>query len=258
MTEDGNLWERVLLAERRLERAIDELIGPRLWAGGFPCATYVVCSMGESNDWGRVDLVLQEVHDGDGLIAHADHLNDRSTRDGQRFDQLAADMELELGQVSRVKALEFGLTGDDSYWGPVVLIPGAHGFQVLLPEWDDEVPDDLEPPPPTVPSEAEVSELVAAARRALRDLDELVAAEATSLRRDIARQLRGLVPGSARSVEVSVEVLDWPPPSVWVSSVLDAEGNDLEIELDVDDVPGLEDYVRLTEAEGTIVFDLSP
>lgn len=109
--------------------------------------------MGEPREWGRLNLSLEEIHDAKGLVAHATHREDRSTKLGQAFDRLAVDLQLELNQFQRVRALELGQAQEYLYWGPVVLVleqlragdPFVSG--ILLTEDGDCLPDDFPAPP---------------------------------------------------------------------------------------------------------------
>lgn len=262
MALDGTGEGEHVTSDVSLSDAIDRLIPARVWTGGFPTSTHIKLSMGEPSEWWRFTVSLEEIHDASGLVAHAAHREDRSAKLGKAFDRLAVDMQLELNQLWRVRSFELGQAQDYVYWGPVVLVlqqlraGDLSDSGILLTEEGDCLPEDLPAPPDPLPTWAEVEALEVLVRAAIRGLDEREAKEAGDLQRRIVERMRQLGPDGLTSVKVAAEMTEWGPPAVWAYAAHDADGDELELEWEVDDIGDVRDYMCLTGSVD-VTFDLS-
>ena len=243
-----------------LANLLERLLVTRVRASGFPTATSLVCVVDDPTDWRRVNLVLDEVHDAAGLVAHAAHEHDRSIAAGEAFDRLVPAAQHELSHLSNLANL--GQDEDYPYWGPVEIRFRVDGLEYVLSEWDDppEANDwcvdtvaSSSSQPPTL---QDVAALEAVLLDRLQLAEQATAAEIARLTDLIIAYLSDVEPGIAR-VEVEVELFDWGHPRTWISGAYDSDGGELEVELEASDVDGLEDFVRTTETIGSLTIDVS-
>lgn len=247
-----------------LQALIERLIKDRVRASSFSSVTSIVCEMRDGTEWRTFDMVLDEIHDAQGLVAHAAHDQDRCPDAADAFDRLASALHLELSHLSEIAALELGQLQDYPYWGPVELCFLGAGLEYRLSEWDgpprvggDGEGMDGSGTTSPLPTLEEVAELEARLVELLRAAEADAGEEQRRLTDQIIVSLRSTEPQGIARVEVWVEVLEWGWPRPSIAGCFDVDGNQLEIDLDADEIDGLAEYVGLTKTIGSLTIDVS-
>jgi hypothetical protein len=231
--------------ERDLEAAILRLIPARVRAGGFPTATFIVCEKIDRDELGRATLALREVHDHDGLLAHAAHVADRPGAPDGAFEELARTMQLELGLIGLVDDL-----GDDVYFydDPIAFVFAADHAEIeYVEDWDD---DDRHGEAASPPGE-DVAPLVSAVLHARARLDEQEARGVEAFLAWLPDAIWDAGFPTATRVTITLDASDFPP-RLDVLELLDQNGR----ELDVERIESIHDMVR--EAPGLLALVRHP